>query len=130
MADVDTTAETDIGATLEAGTPAATDTIAQTPGTLLTDKPGEGANGQQDAGKPDGADGKGEAGKEGADAPICTKPWGWGRRPWPSCAGVTCKLWLDGHWCRVGAFGLHQGAHDDPRPAQPPHYRPMAAPAS
>ena len=72
MADVDTTAETDIGATLEAGTPAATDTSAQTPGTLLTDKPGEGANGQQEAGKPDGADGKGEAGKEGADAAAYT----------------------------------------------------------
>lgn len=72
MADVDTTAETDIGATLEAGTPAATDTSAQTPGTLLTDKPGEGANGQQEAGKPDGADGKGEAGKEGAESAAYT----------------------------------------------------------
>ena len=72
MADVDTTAETDIGATLEAGTPAATDTSTQAPGTLLTDKPGEGGNGQQEAGKPDGADGKGEAGKEGADAAAYT----------------------------------------------------------
>ena len=72
MADVDTTAETDTGATPEAGTPAAPDASAQTPGTLLTDKPGEGVNGQPEAGKPDGADGKGEAGKEGADAAAYT----------------------------------------------------------
>lgn len=72
MADVDTTAGTDTGATPETGTPAAPDTCAQTPGTLLTDKPGEGANGQQEAGKPDGADGKGEVGKEGAEPTAYT----------------------------------------------------------
>ena len=72
MADVDTTAETDTGATPEAGTPAAPDASAQTPGTLLTDKPGEGVNGQPEAGKPDANDGKGEAGKEGAEAAAYT----------------------------------------------------------
>ncbi|WP_308586600.1 hypothetical protein [uncultured Desulfovibrio sp.] len=72
MADVDTAAGTETGTTAETETTTATDASTQAPGTLLTDKPGEGGNGQQEAGKPDGADGKGEAGKEGAEAAAYT----------------------------------------------------------
>lgn len=72
MADVDTAAGTETGTTAETETTAATDASTQAPETLLTDKPGEGGNGQQEAGKPDGADGKGEAGKEGAEAAAYT----------------------------------------------------------
>lgn len=56
------TADTNTGANAGANTGAE----AGTTGTLLTDKPGEGSSGQQEKGKADGADGKGEAGKEGA----------------------------------------------------------------
>lgn len=67
--DVDTNA-TDTGT----DTNAANDTGAGTgaPGTLLTDKPGEGVNGNQDAGNADAKDGNGEAGKEGAEATAYT----------------------------------------------------------
>lgn len=74
--DVDTNA-TDTG-TGAAGTGANTDTGndtgagAGTPGTLLTSKPGEGVNGNQDAGSTDGKDGNAEAGKEGAEAVAYT----------------------------------------------------------
>ena len=44
---------------------------ADTSGTLLTDKPGEGANGQQETGNADAKDGKGDV-KEGADAAAYT----------------------------------------------------------
>lgn len=43
-----------------------------TPGTLLTDKPGEGANDNQDAGNADANDGKGDTGKEGGEAAAYT----------------------------------------------------------
>ena len=43
-----------------------------TPGTLLTDKPGEGANDNQDAGTADANDGKGDTGKEGGEAAAYT----------------------------------------------------------
>ena len=72
MADVDTAAGTETGTTAETETTTATDASTQAPGTLLTDKPGEGGNGQQEAGKPGGADGKGEAGKEGAESAAYT----------------------------------------------------------
>lgn len=51
-----------------------TGTGAGTSGTLLTNKPGEGANGngQQETGNADAKDGKGEAGKEGAEAAAYT----------------------------------------------------------
>ena len=78
--DVDTNA-TDTG-TGTAGTAAntGTDTNAGndtgagtgTPGTLLTNKPGEGANGNQDAGNADANDGKGDGGKEGGEAAAYT----------------------------------------------------------
>ena len=71
MADVDTAAGTDTGTTAETETSTATDTSAQAPGTLLTDKPGEGGNGQPEAGKPD-ATAKGDGGKEGAEAAAYT----------------------------------------------------------
>lgn len=72
MADVDTAAGTDTGTTAETETTAATDASTQAPGTLLTDKPGEGANGNQDAGNADAKDGKGDGGKEGAEAAAYT----------------------------------------------------------
>lgn len=65
-------ADAGVNSGADSGTANNTDAGAGTSGTLLTDKPGEGANGQQEAGKPDGADGKGEAGKEGADAAAYT----------------------------------------------------------
>lgn len=71
MANVDTAAGTDTGTTAETETTAATDASTQAPGTLLTDQPGEGGNGQPDAGKPD-ATAKGEAGKEGVEAAAYT----------------------------------------------------------
>ena len=72
MADVDTAAGTDTGTTAETETTAATDASTQAPGTLLTDKPGEGANGNQDAGNADAKDGKGDTGKEGGEAAAYT----------------------------------------------------------
>ena len=62
------------GANTGTDTNAGNDTGAGTgtPGTLLTDKPGEGANGQQETGKADTKDGKAEAGKEGAEAAAYT----------------------------------------------------------
>ena len=45
---------------------------AGTPGTLLTDKPGEAANGNQDAGNADAKDGNAEAGKKGAETAAYT----------------------------------------------------------
>ena len=76
MADVDTAAGTDTGTTSETETTAATDASTQAPGTLLTDQPGEGGNGQPDAGKADatakGEGGKGDGGKEGAEAAAYT----------------------------------------------------------
>lgn len=78
--DVDTNA-TDTG-TGTAGTAANTGTDTNggndtgagtgTPGTLLTNKPGEGANGNQDAGNADANDGKGDGGKEGGEAAAYT----------------------------------------------------------
>lgn len=58
----------------DSGTANNTDTGAGagTSGTLLTNKPGEGVNGNQDAGNADAKDGKGEAGKEGAEAAAYT----------------------------------------------------------
>ena len=58
------TTNTNTGANTGAG--------AGTSGTLLTDKPGEGVNGNQDAGNADAKDGKGEAGKEGGEAAAYT----------------------------------------------------------
>ena len=45
---------------------------AGTHGTLLTDKPGEAANGNQDAGNADAKDGNAEAGKKGAETAAYT----------------------------------------------------------
>ena len=60
------------GANTGTDTNAATDSGAGTgaPGTLLTDKPGEGGNGQPEAVKGEG--GKGDGGKEGAEAAAYT----------------------------------------------------------
>lgn len=78
--DVDTNA-TDTGTgTAGTGANTGTDTSAGndtgagtgTPGTLLTNKPGEGANGNQDAGNADANDGKGDGGKEGGEAAAYT----------------------------------------------------------
>ncbi|WP_297891688.1 hypothetical protein [uncultured Desulfovibrio sp.] len=74
--DADTNA-TDTGTgSADSGTANNTETGANagagTSGTLLTDKPGEGANGQQETGNADAKDGKGEAGKEGGEATAYT----------------------------------------------------------
>lgn len=74
--DADTNA-TDTGTgSADSGTANNTDTGANagagTSGTLLTDKPGEGINGQQETGNADAKDGKGEGGKEGAEAAAYT----------------------------------------------------------
>lgn len=63
-ADSGTANNTNTGANSGAG--------AGTSGTLLTNKPGEGINGNQDAGNADAKDGKGEAGKEGGEATAYT----------------------------------------------------------
>lgn len=60
----------------DSGTANNTETVdnagAGTSGTLLTNQPGEGENGQQETGNADAKNGKGESAKEGADAAAYT----------------------------------------------------------
>ena len=74
--DADTNA-TDTGTgSADSGTANNTETVANAgagaSGTLLTNKPGEGENGQQATGNADAKDGKGEGGKEGGEAATYT----------------------------------------------------------